>query len=255
MLGEVPRGLPLPAVPLSRVQMSNAVLPLAMACFLLAAVETSAIGRMFAARHGYRLDATQEFLAIGAANLAAGVGSGFPVSGGMSQSLVNDTRRCPHAAVGPYCRDHHAARGALPDGTAAHAPAAGARGDHPRCRHRARRRAQAARALAIQPDRVRGRRSGVPGCSRIRAPAGRVDWRGDLDVPTHSPRSAAARRGSGTRSRHLLLRRPHASSGKRAGARRARGQAGGIASLLQLAARPRSRARTRRPRARHLRGW
>jgi MFS superfamily sulfate permease-like transporter len=46
---------------------------------------------MFGAKHGYRLDATQEFLAIGAANLAAGLGSAFPVSGGMSQSLVNES--------------------------------------------------------------------------------------------------------------------------------------------------------------------
>jgi MFS superfamily sulfate permease-like transporter len=61
-----------------------------MACFLLAAVESVAIGRMFARKHGYRLDANQEFLALSAANLAAGLGSGFPVSGGMSQSLVNE---------------------------------------------------------------------------------------------------------------------------------------------------------------------
>ncbi len=67
------------------------VLPLALACFMLAAVETTAIGRMFAAKHGYRLDATQEFLALGASNLLAGLGRGFPVSGGMSQSLVNET--------------------------------------------------------------------------------------------------------------------------------------------------------------------
>src|SRR6185369_2880343 len=46
---------------------------------------------MFAGKHGYRLDATQEFLAIGAANLAAGLGRGLPISGGMSQSLVNET--------------------------------------------------------------------------------------------------------------------------------------------------------------------
>jgi hypothetical protein len=62
-----------------------------MACFMLAAVETTAIGRMFGAKYGYRLDATQEFLAIGSANLVAGLGSGLPVSGGMSQSLVNET--------------------------------------------------------------------------------------------------------------------------------------------------------------------
>jgi MFS superfamily sulfate permease-like transporter len=46
---------------------------------------------MFGAKHGYRLDASQEFLAIGVANLTAGLGSAFPVSGGMSQSLVNET--------------------------------------------------------------------------------------------------------------------------------------------------------------------
>jgi MFS superfamily sulfate permease-like transporter len=39
----------------------NALLPLAFACFLLAAVETAAIGRTFAAKHGGRLDANQEF--------------------------------------------------------------------------------------------------------------------------------------------------------------------------------------------------
>jgi sulfate permease, SulP family len=91
LLGEIPQGLPLPALPaVSRADI-NTILPLAMACFVLAAVETTAIGRMFGAKHGYRLDATQEFLAIGSANLVAGLGSAFPVSGGMSQSLVNES--------------------------------------------------------------------------------------------------------------------------------------------------------------------
>lgn len=90
LIGDVPSGLPWPALPtVSRADL-NMLFPLASACFLLAAVETSAIGRMFAQRHGYRLDATQEFLAIGVSNLAAGAFGGFPVSGGTSQSLVND---------------------------------------------------------------------------------------------------------------------------------------------------------------------
>jgi high affinity sulfate transporter 1 len=90
LLGEVPQGLPslgLPAVSWADI---NELLPLGMACFMLAAVETAAIGRMFARKHEYRLDSNQEFLALAAANLAAGVGRGFPVSGGMSQSLVNE---------------------------------------------------------------------------------------------------------------------------------------------------------------------
>jgi len=91
LIGDVPRGLPLPSLPAVGRQDLNALLPLAMACFLLAAVETSAIGRMFSGEHGYRLDATQEFLAIGAANLGPGLFGAFPVSGGTSQSLVNES--------------------------------------------------------------------------------------------------------------------------------------------------------------------
>jgi MFS superfamily sulfate permease-like transporter len=91
MLGEVPQGLPDIGLPAVRASDINELLPLAMACFLLAAVETAAIGRMFAQKHGYRLDSNQEFLALAAANLASGLGRGYPVSGGMSQSLVNES--------------------------------------------------------------------------------------------------------------------------------------------------------------------
>nr|MBP9903007.1 SulP family inorganic anion transporter [Verrucomicrobiota bacterium] len=90
LLGEVPQGLPAVGLPAIQWADLNQLLPLAFACFLLSAVETAAIGRMFTARHGGRLDANQEFLALAAANLAAGLGRGFPVSGGMSQSLVNE---------------------------------------------------------------------------------------------------------------------------------------------------------------------
>ena len=91
MLGEVPQGLPIPGLPAIGWSDLNELLPLAMACFLLGAVETAAIGRMFAAKHGGRLDANQELLALAGANLAAGLGRGFSVSGGMSQSLVNES--------------------------------------------------------------------------------------------------------------------------------------------------------------------
>ena len=91
LLGEVPRGLPLPTLPTVSWDEITDLLPLALACFLLAAVETAAIGRMFADKHGYRFDSNQELLAIAGANLASGLGHGFPVSGGMSQSLVNES--------------------------------------------------------------------------------------------------------------------------------------------------------------------
>jgi SulP family sulfate permease len=91
MLGEVPHGLPPLTLPAVRADDINDILPLAMACFLLGAVETAAIGRMFASKHGGRLNANRELLALAGGNLAAGLGQGFAVSGGMSQSLVNES--------------------------------------------------------------------------------------------------------------------------------------------------------------------
>lgn len=91
LLGQVPQGLPAFRLPhVARADIDE-LIPAALACFVLGAVETSAIGRMFGQKHGHRFEANREFLAIGVANLAAGFGQSFPVSGGMSQSLVNES--------------------------------------------------------------------------------------------------------------------------------------------------------------------
>ena len=90
LIGVVPQGIPPFKLPAVYWQDLNQLIPLAFACFLLGAVETAAIGRMLVAKHGGRFDANQENLALAASNLAAGLGSGFPVSGGTSQSLVNE---------------------------------------------------------------------------------------------------------------------------------------------------------------------
>jgi MFS superfamily sulfate permease-like transporter len=90
LLGPVPQGLPRLSLPRVTLGDLDDLLPVAMAAFLLGAVETAAIGRMFAIKYAYRYEPNREFLALSAANLAAGVGRGFPVSGGMSQSLVNE---------------------------------------------------------------------------------------------------------------------------------------------------------------------
>src|SRR5437763_1605161 len=90
LIGAVPQGIPPLKVPVLYWRDLNELLPLALACFLLGAVETAAVGRMFAAKHGGRFDANQENLALAASNLVAGLGGGLPVSGGTSQSLVNE---------------------------------------------------------------------------------------------------------------------------------------------------------------------
>ena len=47
--------------------------------------------RTFAARNGYAIDGNQEFLALGAANLASGVMQGFPVSSSGSRTVIGDS--------------------------------------------------------------------------------------------------------------------------------------------------------------------
>src|SRR6266513_4902189 len=71
LLGTVPQGLPPIGLPAVYWHDLNELLPLAFACFMLASVETAAIGRMFTAKHGGRFDAPQELLALSAAHLAA----------------------------------------------------------------------------------------------------------------------------------------------------------------------------------------
>ena len=99
--GEIPAGLPALAGPALRLRDIEGIVPLAAGCLLLAYIEGVSAARAFAAKHGYALDARQELLGIGAANLAAAIGQGYPVAGGLSQSAVNDKAgaRTPLALV------------------------------------------------------------------------------------------------------------------------------------------------------------
>jgi high affinity sulfate transporter 1 len=101
VVGELPAGLPVPSLPPIRARDVDGLLLAAFACFLLAYVEGSSVARTFALRNRYRIDADQELLGLGCANLAAGFGHGYPVAGGMSQSAVNASAgaRTPLALV------------------------------------------------------------------------------------------------------------------------------------------------------------
>jgi high affinity sulfate transporter 1 len=88
--GAIPQGLPTIGVPSFGLSEPEALFPVAAGCLLLAYVEGVSAARSFAAKHGYSLDVRQEFLGLGAANLAAAFGHGYPVAGGLSQSAVND---------------------------------------------------------------------------------------------------------------------------------------------------------------------
>jgi MFS superfamily sulfate permease-like transporter len=88
--GKIPSGLPGLAGPALRLRDVEGIMPLAAGCLLLAYIEGVSAARTFAAKHGYTLDPRQELLGLGAANLFAALGHGYPVAGGLSQSAVND---------------------------------------------------------------------------------------------------------------------------------------------------------------------
>jgi SulP family sulfate permease len=90
VVGHLPQGLPPLGLPTVTFTDVDELIPLAFACFLLSYIESVSAARTFAARHDYRINPGRELLALGMANLLAGLGQGYPVAGGLSQSAVND---------------------------------------------------------------------------------------------------------------------------------------------------------------------
>jgi len=56
---------------------------------IISYLEIISLAKTFARKDGYLIDATQEFVALGAANTANSFIGGFPISAGMSRSTVN----------------------------------------------------------------------------------------------------------------------------------------------------------------------
>jgi SulP family sulfate permease len=90
VVGVLPPGLPSLHLPEINFDDTLKILPLAFACFLLAYIESVSAAKTLAQNNNYDIDARQELLAIGVSNLAVALGNGYPVSGGLSQSAVND---------------------------------------------------------------------------------------------------------------------------------------------------------------------
>jgi SulP family sulfate permease len=88
--GIIPEGLPKIGRPSLRFRDVDGVLELAFACFLMGYIETISAARTFAMKNNYSINTRQELLSLGAANIAAAFSSAFVVSGGLSQSSVND---------------------------------------------------------------------------------------------------------------------------------------------------------------------
>ncbi|HHO53831.1 MAG TPA: SulP family inorganic anion transporter, partial [Deltaproteobacteria bacterium] len=83
----VPAGLPPLALP--SLEGIATLFPVAVAAMVLSLVESSAVSRTLASRSGQRIDVGADFVGLGAANVAAALSGGYPVSGSLSRSGLN----------------------------------------------------------------------------------------------------------------------------------------------------------------------
>jgi sulfate permease, SulP family len=88
--GNIPQGLPALGKPSLRLRDVDGVIELAFACFLMGYIETISAARTFALKNNYSINPRQELLALGVANFTAAFASAYVVSGGLSQSTVNE---------------------------------------------------------------------------------------------------------------------------------------------------------------------
>ncbi|XP_070349009.1 solute carrier family 26 member 6 isoform X3 [Equus asinus] len=89
VVGDIPAGLIPPVAPNSQLfaKLVGNAFAIAVVGFAIAI----SLGKIFALRHGYRVDSNQELVALGLSNLIGGVFQCFPVSCSMSRSLVQES--------------------------------------------------------------------------------------------------------------------------------------------------------------------
>lgn len=89
VVGEIPTGLPplsWPAIPWTQL---GTLLEAAPVVVFVGYMESIAIAQTLASRRRQKVDANQELIALGIANIGASFTAGFPVTGGFSRSVVN----------------------------------------------------------------------------------------------------------------------------------------------------------------------
>ncbi len=90
VVGAVPAGLPQITIPAVTFPDILALLPAALALTILIYADEILTSRVFAAKHAQKVDANQEFVALGMANIGAGFLTGFPAALSASRTTVND---------------------------------------------------------------------------------------------------------------------------------------------------------------------
>jgi len=100
-LAPIPAGFP----PLTSPSFAHweTLIPAAVACTVLSLVESSSVARELASRTGQRLDMAAEFAGQGLANMTAAFFGGYPVSGSLSRSTLNQQAGAESRLSAVFC--------------------------------------------------------------------------------------------------------------------------------------------------------
>ena len=102
LVGAVPQGLPPFTVPDLSVDLVASLGAAAMLISIIGFVESVSVAQTLAAKKRQRIDPDQELVGLGAANIAASVSGGYPVTGGFARSVVNFDAGASTPAAGAF---------------------------------------------------------------------------------------------------------------------------------------------------------
>ncbi|MEW9804523.1 SulP family inorganic anion transporter [Mesorhizobium sp. ZMM04-5] len=89
LVGSIPRGLPVPGIPAFSLDLVATLAGPALLISAIGFVESVSVAQTLASKRRQRIVPDQELIGLGAANIASGISSGFPVTGGFARSVVN----------------------------------------------------------------------------------------------------------------------------------------------------------------------
>ncbi|MBS3849869.1 sulfate permease [Devosia sp. J2-20] len=102
LVGDVPQGLPMLSLPNFNLDTIQALLLPALIISIVGFVESISVAQTLAAKRRERINPNQELIGLGAANIAAAVGGGYPVTGGFARSVVNFDAGAATPAAGAF---------------------------------------------------------------------------------------------------------------------------------------------------------
>ncbi|MGE0668035.1 MAG: SulP family inorganic anion transporter [Sphingomonadales bacterium] len=89
IVGAIPGGLPPLTIPSADLSLWSALLPSAALIAFVSYLESVSVAKALAAKRRQKIDADQELIGLGAANLAGAFTGASPVAGGFARSMVN----------------------------------------------------------------------------------------------------------------------------------------------------------------------